>query len=254
MMEVEDIQASWARLGAMFAVKPAGRTPDIERLILRSAEVIPASARLCSMMISWLIRYYRLVCRHRLAVMIGRHERTASKALLGYVLSQAGSAGKVDHYNVAIKNCQALASARPLFEAYRGNLRLERIAREQSDSNALRWGLQAPSIRLYDDALRPGGWIMQENPTLRLRAIFGGSLAATVLVTLEEDSAARRNELALARACGASRASLRDALEHLELCGFITRRRRGKALEIHPGSKDIFFGEYGLANALAEGA
>jgi hypothetical protein len=230
--DIDTIQARWARLGALFNVKPSSRTPDIECLLLDTARVIPQRARLFAMSASWLVHYHRLVCRHRLAALVDTLHEPATSATIGYLLSTVRHCTHTDHLNLVLKRCEPLGTPMPLYDAYRRSSALTAIAKDMCDPLAQPWGLFAPPERLYDDALRPGNWIMRHNPSLRRRALFNGQLAASILVTLEADPATGQSESALARACGATRCAVRDALDHLELCQFIVRNRVGNTAPI----------------------
>ena len=59
--------ADWTRLGVLYSERSARRTPDIETLLLRTAERLPRFARLLPTTVTWLVAFERLVCRHRLA-------------------------------------------------------------------------------------------------------------------------------------------------------------------------------------------
>jgi hypothetical protein len=228
--DLDAIFAKWTRLGALFGARPFPTTPDVEQLLIATARAIPSAARLHAMAVSWLVRYHRLVCRHRLAAMAWELEAPQVSAILGHVLASAKRAGRTRHFNLAIKACRPLETPIPLFDAYRDNPALAEVARSQTDAIGRTWGLWGKPERLYEDAIRPAPWVMSNNPSLTDRAMFSGGLAASVLVMLEQDADAGRSELALARSCRASRSSIRDALDHLELCQLIVRRRSGAAL------------------------
>jgi hypothetical protein len=230
--DIDHLFSQWARLGALFEIQPSRTTPDVERLLIATAGAIPASARLHAMAVSWLGRHDRLVCRHRLAVLASQLHSRLSSAVLGHVLSAARRVGRTRHFNLPVKACQPLETPRPLFDAYRGNPALIELARSQTDEIGRTWGLWGPGDRHYDDAIRPAEWIMTNNPALMPRALFSGGLAASILVTLDETPRAGESELALARACGATRSSVRDALDHLELCRRISRERSGAGVRV----------------------
>jgi hypothetical protein len=226
------ILSQWVRLGAMFHVRSASRTPDIETLLIDTSRVLPAFPRLFAMMVSWLVRYHRLICRHRLAALAERIETPESSAVLGYVLTAAGRLAQSDHFNLAVKLCRPLSKPQPLFNVYRRNSTMTKLARRQADPLGIAWGLWAPPERLYDDAIQPPAWVMDHNPSLKSRAMFGGQLAASILTTLKTNPGAGKSESALSRACRATRRSVRDALEHLELCRLIERQRLGVSVRI----------------------
>lgn len=232
MSRLDDVLSQWTRLGAMFDVPPAEETPDLESLLLETAGLVPQSARLLAMAASWLARYRRIVCRHRLAVMVQGRSDPMGSAILGYLLTTVKHHARTDHFNRAIKVCRPLAKPQPLFDTYRRNPAMVRLAKEQTDPLAEPWGLWTPPERLYNDAIRPPDWVMERNPSLQPRALFGGQLTASILVTLQADPAAGKSESALSRACQATRCALRDALDHLELCRLIHRQRTGNTTPI----------------------
>jgi hypothetical protein len=224
----------WVRLGATFNAPPARKTPDIERLLVETARVIPQLARLHSMMISWLVRYQRLVCRHRLAALARQIKSPEQSASLGLTLTLCRNCAESDHFNLAIKACKPLAVPIPMFHIDRQNEKLITLAGKLSCQEGRQWGLWTPRERLYDDAIRPHSWIMRKNPSLHNRAIFSGKLQASILVTLESNPSAGQSESALARACGATRNAVRDALDHLELCQFVRRKILKGLVSIFP--------------------
>ncbi len=232
MTDLDRLLSQWTRLGAMFNVRPARRTPDIEQLLIDTMSFIPVFARLHPMTVSWLRRYYRLVCRHRLAVLANAIDDPRQSAVLGYVLTKAKQESHVDHFNLAIKACRPLSKSQPLYDVYRRNSTMIALAKKQSEPMGKKWHLWAPPERVYEDAIRPAEWVMSKNPSLKPRADFGGKLPASILVTLQNDPDAGKSESALSRACQATRSALRDALDHLELCRLINRRRVGNTTHV----------------------
>ncbi len=232
MPDLDKILAQWARLGAMFNVRMARRTPDIEQLLTDTAAAVSSFARLHAMTVSWLVRYHRLVCRHRLSVLASQIGHPKQSAALGYILTLAKEHEHVDHFNLAIKACRPLPKPQPLFDVYLRNSAMVTLAKKQAEPISKRWGLWAPSERLYTDAIRPTEWVMNKNPSLEPRAVFGGKLPASILVVLRNNPDAGQSESALSRTCRATRSSIRDALEHLELCRRIHRRRIGNVTHV----------------------
>lgn len=229
---LDTLLSRWVRLGAMFNVSAAAQTPDIEMLLIASARILPEEARLFAMTVSWLARYHRLVCRHRLAAVAEGISDPVHSATLGYVLSAAGRYARTDHFNLAVKGCRPLSTPQPLYHAYQRNSRMVELARQEAEPLGVSWGLWTPSERLYEDVIQPAAWVMKRNPSLRYRAFFGGQLAGSILATLKANPEAGRSESALSRACRATRCSVREALEHLELCRLIDRRRVGASAGI----------------------
>ncbi len=230
MIELDSIVSQWVRVGAKLGSAPAKRSPDIERLIVRSASVMQDMPRLHRMMIAWLIRYGELTSRHRLAELARKITSPLTSATLGFTLARTKRVTHSDHFNLAISACQPLPRPQPLFEAFQRSSAMVAFAEETTCPLALEWGLWAPeekdlSVHLYHDAIRPTKWIMKNNPPLKIRALFSGKLQASILVTLQADPATGKSESALARAVGATRVAIRKALAHLELCQLIERKR-----------------------------
>lgn len=222
--QLDNILSQWARLGATFNVEQSDDTPDIEFLLISTAELTPQFARLLPMTVSWLTQFEKLVCRHRLAVFAKQIQSQEQSAILGYMLSCVRANNGSSHFNLAIQHCSPLPKPQPLYDIDRQNEKLAKLAEKFACKLANKWGLWAPAERFYDDAIRPAQWIMQNNPSLQYRALFAGKLQATIIATLINDPSAGASESALTRACHATRNAIRDALDHLELCGLLERK------------------------------
>ncbi len=222
-MKVESVLMCWSKLGATFNVSPVESTPDIERLLIDTAKVLPENARLFSVVASWLCKNYRLVCKHRLGELAARIVEPQTSAALGLLLDIVKSRANIDHFNIAIKKCNPLETPEPLFVVDRSNHQFTEIAKTTSCKIGVKWGLWCQEVQLRDDVLRPLDWIMNENSQLKNRALFNGNLRASILETLVHDRQAGQSESALARCCGVTRKALREALDHLEFCQMIRR-------------------------------
>lgn len=231
--------ADWAKLGVLYRVAPARRTPDIEALLLRTAEALPTFARLLPTTVTWLVQYERLICRHRLASMGGDITELRVSATLGLVLDLVRQHTQSDHLNIAMTACRPAGEAQPLFAVDQRSDALKRLAQAQASATSQRWNLWTPAPALKPDIIRPAAWLMERNALLRYRAIFGGNLRASVLVTLLADPDAGRSESALARACGVTRKAIRAALEHLEFCGLISRKADGRRTRAVLASRNL---------------
>jgi hypothetical protein len=222
-MKAKSVLMRWRKLGVAFNVASADSTPDIERLLVDTAVVLPENARLFSAVISWLCRNYRLVCRHRLSGFAEQISDSAASAVLGLVLDIVKSRIATDHFNIIIKKCRPLKKPIPLFVVDRSSESLAAMAQAAADEVCVKWGLWCQAVQLKDDVIRPLDWILAENPALRNRAIFNGNLRASILQTLVYDRQAGNSESALARCCGVTRKAVREALDHLEFCQMVRR-------------------------------
>lgn len=231
-MRVESVLMRWSKLGAAFNVKAAENTPDIELLLIDTARILPENARLFSVVVSWLCRNYRLVCRHRLAGFVGRIDEPGTSAALGLILESVKIRVGIDHFNIVIKNCSPLKSSEPLFTVDRSSKGLVAMAEAGSSDIGRKWGLWCEEVQLKNDVVRPSSWIMSENSQLRNRAVFNGNLRASILETLVYDRKAGQSESALARCCSVTRKALREALDHLEFCQMVYRTNSGGRVQI----------------------
>ena len=232
LSRLDQILSKWVRLGATFNVSPSPKTPDVERLIMETVAEIPHFSRLKSMMTAWLMQFEELVCRHRLANLIKAEANDMDSAILGYVLSSLRSRTKTSHFNMAIKQTRALSCPVPMYKVDQKNSATAAFAERFSDHLAKSWGLWAPEDRDYVDSLMSVKWVMKENPQLRYRALFSGKLQATIISNLLENPSHGQSESVLAHACAATRVSIRKALEHLELCGYVERKPDRRAVKI----------------------
>ena len=231
-MNPDIVLTGWCKLGVMFNVSPAKNTPDIENLLIDTAAVLPQNARLLPVAVTWLCKYYRLVCRHRLAGFAAKIVDGDVSAALGLILDIVKSKTGIDHFNLAIKQCQPAKISKPLFIFDRKTKKLSLLARAESSDMARKWGLWCSQVQLKNDAVRPIKWIMAHNPPLKQRAIFGGNLKVSILESLARDSQAGQSESALSRYCYATRKAIREALDHLEFCQIIRRESIGAKVRI----------------------
>ena len=232
MVNVESVLNRWSKLGAVFNVKAADVTPDIERLVIDTAVVLPQNARLFSVAVSWLCRNWRLVCRHRLAGFAGQIDEPYVSAALGLVLDIVKTRIGSDHFNIVLGKCRSLKIPEPLFAVDRSSKELAAMAEGSSCGIGAKWCLWCEDIQLKDDALRPASWMMAENAGLRNRAVFNGNLRASILETLVYDRRAGQSESALAKCCGVTRKAVREALDHLEFCQMVRRNNIAGRVQI----------------------
>ena len=234
--QLDEILSDWARLGVLFGASPARQTPDVERLLLETVRVMPCFARLLPCCMTWLTQYEHLVAKHRLSQLAREIQDSDLSASLGLMLDFARWHTGTDHLNIVIACCRPSDSPRPLFDVDRTSPAMARLAKAEACALSRRWGLWTDEPDLKMDAIRPAKWLMSNNPDLQYRAIFSGNLRASILASLGSDPECGQSESALARACGATRPALRDALDHLELCGLVTRKSTGwrNVIEVGP--------------------
>ena len=227
-----DLKQRWARVGAGFAVRPARQTPDLERLVLDTAQAVPQDPRLFEVAVTWLSTYYELVAAHRLLRLLHDQKEPQSTAALGLLLVYVAHKAKTGHFNDVIAQCHPDPKAKPLYHFQRQNPRLAEIARKKASPLSSRWGLWVEDFALKNDAIRPAAWVLSRNPQFDLRERFGGDLRSSIVETLRLNPAAGRSESELRRSCHASRDALRKALDRLIRYGYVEKVRRGKVSHV----------------------
>jgi len=231
MDELTTLLAQWKRLGIEVDARPAPRTPDVERLIVETARLLPYMARLLPVATTWLVSCERLVCRHRLASFAAGITSTSHSACLGLLLDFVRATTFTDHLALPIRKCSPLLPPVPLLEAER-KASYYPLVQLEADAIARRWGLLTPRPHLVLDAMRPIDWILAANPRLRERALLRGDLGASILACITHEASSGSSESSLARTLGATRKALRDSLDHLQFCGLIVRRHVGRSVQI----------------------
>jgi len=238
-MNPDKIISQWSRLGAFFNIAPDRQMPDIERLLVQTAECCPQTPRLLPVCVTWLCYYYRLVCRHRLAGFASEIAGHDTSAVLGFILSTVKQHTGTDHFNLVIKVCRPTAPAKPLFIQDRKTQGLAKLAKSRTGGLAQQWGLWCEDIELKEDAVRPLDWLLEKNPELKYRALFGGNLRASIIEMLRFYPEAGQSESALARHCHATRKAVREALDHLEFCQLVSRIHDAGAVRIILGNNNL---------------
>lgn len=207
----------WARIGAGFGAEPSLQTPDIERLLLRTAHAAPDEPRLFIMAATWLHRYGDLIAKKRLKRLIQSELEPLSRSTIGLLLESAQQGTRPLEFQSVIRDLSPTNPPLPLFRVEQRSEVLRKRCERNASELSKHWGLWCAPFEFKFDALRPARWIMAQNPLLITRADLRGDLRASVLASLRHDSDAGSSESALARACGGSRAQVREALKNLEL-------------------------------------
>jgi len=232
--DLDNTIARWTRLGVLFGSRPARSSPDLERLLLDTARLAPASARLFYLAVTWLSQYGNFVARHRLKRLVETELTASQQPVLAVLLALAVKHGASRELLIAADVCNRAVEAGPLFEVHRHHLLLPDLARHYACPEGLRWNLWLPDEPLKLDALRPVAWILKHNPGYRDRIVRKGDLRASILLTLDHDVAGDHveSETALARMCSANRIAVRHALDDLEHEGYALRRTTSAARNV----------------------
>src|SRR5688572_1847017 len=116
--EMNSLVASWTRLGAMFNVEPARRTPQLEQLLLETARHAARNSRLFTMAVTWLVYFGEYVAKQRLAQMIQVELENDHCPVMALLLeSVVLHAPRHQHrFAQAIDACAPATDPRPLFD------------------------------------------------------------------------------------------------------------------------------------------
>mgnify|MGYP001334887765 CR=1 FL=1 len=215
--------AQWAALGVFFGSEPDATTPDLERLLLGTAQHGPAMPRLFEMAVTWLHLYGDLVAKHRLKRLIRDELSPEHRPVLGLLLDIAQEGSHPPEFLSVVRLLEPAPKPRPLFDVQRAP-ELAALAKRTATERSIAWNLWCPPLRNKLSAIRPAWWMMARNPELVLRADFRGDLRASIIASLKHDAGSGASELRLAAMAGGSRAQVRAALRNLEMTGRVAIR------------------------------
>lgn len=219
--------ADWVRLGILFGSRRAPTSPDLERLLLETAQLAPDQPRLFYWVVTWLTRYSGFVARHRLKRLVRDELEPAAQPALAAMLVLAVKHQASRELLIAAQACQPADIAGPLFNIHRRRPALNSLIHEHACPDTLPWKVWVPDQAPNTDALRPAQWILDHNPDYLWRIIRKGDLRATILLTLSHDTPDGQvdSEVALAELCDANRIAIRKALDDLEQEGHLLRHQ-----------------------------
>ncbi len=205
----------WARVGVLFNVAPAPKSPDLERLIVETARAIPGNARLFPLVVGWLSAHGGFVAKHRLR-RLAAGALPDERAVLGLLIESAIDHGAPRDLAMVTEVCSPAREPGPLFEVQRSEAALRGTAERHASARSRRWGRWAPDVEPKADAIRPSSWILEHNPGYRSRIVRKGDLRCSILEVLRRDVPGETPSAAeLARLSSASRAAVRQALAAL---------------------------------------
>jgi hypothetical protein len=215
-----EILADWSRLGMLWNVPASARTPDVEALMVQSLQLIRQNPRMLVLLCSWLAIFWRCVGRDRL-LQLARGASPEDQATLGIMLATADQWIAPAVFASRLRHLEPLAPPRPLLDADRDRPALARLARLEASSISRSWGLWSLPVQQKPEAIRPVSWVQANNPLLRTRALFKGSLKTSLLASITAARASQISATDLARQCGVTRKAVYDALEDLRFAGLL---------------------------------
>jgi len=222
---MRSVLARWRSLGVQFDVAPARGTPDLERLLLETASMLPGNPRLLTTSVAWLRRHGDAIARHRLRRLISTELDPAAAPALALLLDAADEGEHPARFAAVLGDLHPADVPRPLFDVERTSPALVTRAHRRASAVSRRWHLWAEPVEPRPDVLAPSVTVMERHPRLRLATDFRGDMRASVMAALLHDPESGNGETGLAAAAGGSRAQVRNALANLELTGRARRLR-----------------------------
>jgi hypothetical protein len=222
---MRSVLSRWRSLGVHFDVASARGTPDLERLLLDTASLLPRNARLFHTTVAWLRRHGDAIARHRLRRLIATEPDHDALPALALLLDSADEGEHPARFAAVIGDLRPADVPHPLFDVERATATLVERARRRASAVSLRWHLWAEPAEPRQDVLAPSMTVMEKHPRLRLATDFRGDMRASVMAALLHDPDSGNGETSLAAAAGGSRAQVRNALANLELTGRARRVR-----------------------------
>lgn len=236
---MNDLRAIWARLGFMFAVRPAEEEPDLEQAIVSALAVVRDDPRLFVGVATWLHRYGAFVDGHRVVAKLGSESSPETSAVLGALIT-ASAAPSLRGLRA---RCEPLPQLEPLFR-----IMASPVLRNRVEQHALpeyeEWGFLVDTLELKSRALRPPSWVLRTNPTLLVRAVVGPGARAAVFDSVLRDGPPP-SLAALARGLDRSYPSVHAAVGALVAAGLLERDSRGRAINVRvPEDVAVWLAEY----------
>lgn len=212
----------------LFNVKPAKVSPDPERLLLDTARLCHANARLLTLAVTWLAAYGTYIARHRLKHLIIEELETEYRPVLGLIIDTAVVAGAYRELRTVTEPCVPASEAESLFDVDRVNPAYAALVEQTATPQSREWKRWIQPFELQQDALRPATWILKRNPQYRDRALRKGDLRCSIIEVLKRDTEGGfvSSESELARLCSANRIAVRRAIDDLAIEGIDLRNTK----------------------------
>lgn len=197
----------------LFNCRASRETPDLERLLLETAQACPDNARLFPLVVTWLSLYGQFVARHRLKRLVQTGLAPEHSAILGLILEEAIAHGGTRELLIVSEVCEPRRPPGPLSQAQCAEASLAEVAKRHASEASARWGAWAPPVEPKPDAIRPVSWLLEHNPEFRERIIRKGDLRVSIIETLRQDvpNGTVPSEAALTHLSEATRAAVRKA-------------------------------------------
>jgi len=221
----KSIISQWVRAGILFNAQPSKTTPDLERLLLSTAQSCESNPRLFIMVVTWLTRFGSYIVRHRLKHLIITELSPEYRTILALIIDSAIANGATERLKIILDICEPTPNPRPLFQIDQNDQWTTNLVRKTATKTSQKWGRWVQPFDLKPDALRTPAAILSDNQDYKSRAVRQGDLRASILEVLRFDvqDAHLPSESALARKCAANTNAIRKALDRLELEGIPLR-------------------------------
>lgn len=175
--EIQVIYEKWCALGWRVYVNPFKGNIDLEELIVETTHACRQDGRLLKWLLTWFRDFDDLVCKKKLIRLL----KHADTAVLGAVLDIAMKNGAGQDLKTITNRCKPKRPAELLDKDPDMMDAMAEDLKKAGKKEYRKWGLYCTMIEFYDDAKRQRSWILEHNPRLATRALFGA-------VTVQGDS------------------------------------------------------------------
>ncbi|MBN1982709.1 MAG: hypothetical protein JW795_14340 [Chitinivibrionales bacterium] len=176
-MNTESLFPLWSRLGVNFpAFEPSKKEPLLEELIAQTSIIGRYEPRLIEAMAGWIDKHGELINTSQM------HKKIASgdSAVLGLVFDILSSKESFKIKQL-MKYCIAKPKEEMLFYTAETSPTMKAKAIENETEVNRRWNLYYVSLRIKTDAVFERKIILQNNPNLARRAIFGTGMRTEII-------------------------------------------------------------------------
>lgn len=174
----DELYNQWAQLGVGFvATNPVMIGLDPEKLIVETASAGRDDPRLLFGMYHWLLKHHDLINSYRLIRFIKKTKKTA---VMGALLDEAHRVLSTNHFMNWAKYCKKQSRKEFVFPLVEKSKILMELNCRENLPQWKRWGLICRDWDDMSDVIMEKEYVLDKNPGMRFRAIFGPGLRAEV--------------------------------------------------------------------------
>ena len=220
-----DLYALWSRLGVGFTVAASRNIQiDLEEVLVKTAQEGRNDSRLSFGMRGWLLKHHELVNSARLIVKLKACSETA---VLGAIIDSVVQEHPRSNLKYCLKYCHPFSQKQFVFHYVSVSPAVAQLNLDENLPLLKKWGLISRELGDMQGAIRDKTFVLQHNPHLALRALFGANLKAEVLSFFLNHKQGNARQIALS--IGLSYEPVYSELLHFKKIGLLKEARKGQA-------------------------